>query len=101
MIEEQIKMIKRLKKNNIVSIEEILNIIEAFQVASGQGYATMKTRGILDYLKNHQEIFIDDSFLKAKYKIKDKYELSAFYNKIDPNIELEKDVKFSTYFGQC
>lgn len=99
MIEEQVKMIKRLKKNNIVSFEEILNILEAFQIASAQGYATMKTKGILDYLKNHQEIFIDDTFLKVKYKIKDKYELSAFYNKIDPNINIEKDKIFLNYFG--
>lgn len=98
MIEEQIKMIKNLKAHNILTNQEILNIIEAFQIASAQGYAIMKTKGILDYLKNNGEIYVENTFLKQKQVIKNIYDLSMFYKEIDQNIDLEKDVTFSTYF---
>lgn len=80
MIEEQIKMIKKLKNNNIINITEILEISEAFQVASAQGYAIGKTKGILDYLKNYGEIYVENTFLKQKQIIKNIYDLSMFYS---------------------
>lgn len=49
MIEEQIKMIKKLRENNVIACEEILKIADAFQITSGQSYAIGKTKGILDF----------------------------------------------------
>lgn len=94
MIEEQIKMIKKLKNDNIINITEILEILEAFQVASAQSYAIGKTKGILDYLKNYGEIYIEDTHFKQKQVITNMSDLSIFYKKICQNIDIEKDIFF-------
>lgn len=98
MIEEQIEMIKKLKNNNIINFTEISEILEAFQVASAQGYAIGKTKGILDYLKNYGEIYIEDTPFKQKQVITNIYDLSVFYKKIYQDIDIEKDVNFLAYF---
>lgn len=98
MIEEQIKMIKKLKQSNIITNEEILNIMDAFQIASAQGYAIGKTKGILDYMKNYGEIIIKNDSDNQNFIIMNKYDLSKFYKNIEKNINIEIDVNFASYF---
>jgi len=49
----------------------MLKIADAFQIASGQGLATGKTKGILDFLKNCGEIIVkNDEGIKTVLKTK-------------------------------
>ncbi len=91
-------MIKKLKENNSITYEEILKITNAFQIASGQGYAIGKTKGILDYIKNYGEVIIENNSENKNFIIKNKYDLSRFYENIDKNINIEIDVNFKSYF---
>jgi translation initiation factor 2 beta subunit (eIF-2beta)/eIF-5 len=97
MIEYQIEILKRLKKSNILTYEEILKIADAFQIASGQGYAIGKTKGILDYLEKYGEINVSN-LSNNKLVIQNKYDLSAIFNEIDKYISIETDLNFNQYF---
>lgn len=98
MIEEEIRTIKKLKENNTITYEEILEILEAFQIASAQGYAIGKTKGILNYIKNYGKIIIEDHFDNQKITLMNNHDLSEFYKKIDNSIDIEIDPAFITYF---
>lgn len=99
MIEYQIEILKKLKKENIIAYDEILKITDAFQIASGQGFAIGKTKGMLDFLKNCGEIIIKNDE-EIKTVLKTKYDLAKLYFSIDPYIRIENDIIFNSYFSK-
>jgi len=99
MIEYQIEILKKLKKENIIGYDEILKITDAFQIASGQGLAIGKTKGILDFLKNCGEIIVKNDE-EIKTVLETKYDLANLYFSIDPYIRIENDMIFNSYFSK-
>jgi hypothetical protein len=97
MIEYQIEILKKLKQENIIAYDEILKITDAFQIASGQGLAIGKTKGMLDFLKNCGEIIVKNNE-EIKTVLKTKYDLAQLYLSIDSYIAIEKDLIFNSYF---
>jgi len=98
MIEEQIKIIKKLKQNNIIDYSEILNITDAFQIASAQGYAIGKTKGILDFLKKYGHIHIMSIPKKGELTLKTNDDLYLLFRDIDNDIDIKADSNFESYF---
>ena len=72
----EIEILKQLKQNNTIPVEEIQNIIDAFQIASGQGYAIGNTKGILGFLKNYGEIKIINDVGELKLILQTKFDFS-------------------------
>lgn len=91
MIEEQITMIKRLKKNNTLDYSDILNITNAFQIASAQGYAIGKTKEILDFLKKYGELHIMSIPEKGELTRKTSEDLYLLLRDIDNDIDIKPD----------
>jgi hypothetical protein len=98
MIEEQIKMIKKLKESNIITYNEILKITDAFQIASAQGYAIGKTKGILDFLKKYGELHIISIPEKEELTLKTSEDLYLLFRGIDNDIDIKGDYNFEGYF---
>ena len=94
----EIEVLKQLKQNSTISFEEIKNIIEAYQIASGQGYAIGKTKGILGFLKNYGEIKIINDVGELKLILKTKLDLVSLYKSMDHFIDIKNDVNFGKYF---
>ncbi|KAF2508679.1 hypothetical protein EYY60_16285 [Flavobacterium zhairuonense] len=99
MMEHQIGILKKLRKENIIAYDEMLKIADAFQTASGQGLVIGKTKGMLDFLKNYGEIIVsNDEGIKTV--LKTNHDLAGFYSLIDPCIAIEKDVIFNIFFSK-
>lgn len=97
MVEHQTEVLKRLRQENRITYDEIAKIADAFQIASAQGLAIGKTKGMLDFLLNHGEIIVStDKEIKAK--LKTNYDLAHFYRSIDKEISIENDINFDNYF---
>lgn len=81
----------RLKSEKVISSKELYHIAAAFQIASGQGYAISKTKAILDYIIEGNQLIIDEDtyinsvpdlkifFLKMGIDISDNKELSSYF----------------------
>jgi hypothetical protein len=91
-------MLKELKNKNEVGYNEILNIANAFQIASGQGYAIGKTKGMLDFLKQNGEILIISTTTGEKTIIKTNEDLTSLFRNIDEEININSDPNFKNYF---
>lgn len=98
MIEEQIKMIKRLKENNTLDYNDILYITDAFQIASAQGYAIGKTKGMLDFFKKYGHIHIMYIPKKGELTLKTNDDLYLLFRDIDNDIDIKADPNFESYF---
>lgn len=98
MIYFQDEMIRKLKKDNRISYSEICDITYSFQIASGQGYAIGKTKGILDFLNRYGNIDIVEIPNTEELCIKTNTDLANFNLSLDKDIDLEKDSAFSEYF---
>ncbi|MEL4308121.1 hypothetical protein [Joostella sp. CR20] len=98
MIVEQKRIIKKLKENNSITYEEILGIANAFQIASGQGYAIGKTKGILDFLKKYGDVHIISIPEEGELILKTNNDLYILLRDIDNNIDIKADSSFETYF---
>jgi hypothetical protein len=98
MINYQIEILEGLKTNNIISYDDVLNIIDAFQIASAQGYAVGKTKGILDFIKNYGKIVVTKIPNSDDLEIKTISDLSKLYSSIDKNINIDTDKIFATYY---
>ncbi len=82
-----------------ISYEKILNITDAFQIASGQTFAIDSTKGILDYITNFGNICITGIPNNVDKYIETSYDLSTLYKSIDKSIDISLDTNFSKYFN--
>lgn len=92
----RLEILSKLKKNNIISYNEILDITNAFQIASGQSYAIEKTKGLLDFLNDGKEILITNA--PNDIVLRSKTDLYSLYLSIDKYINIVDDSNFSSYF---
>lgn len=81
----------KLKSERITDTKELTDIAKAFDTASGQGYAISKTKAILDYIIEGNQLIIDEDtyinsvpdlkifFLKMGIDISDNKELSSYF----------------------
>lgn len=91
-------MIKELKENNIITYEDILKITDAFQIASGQGYAIGRTKAILDFLKKYGDVHIMSIPKKGELTLKTNDDLYLLFRDIDNDIDIKADSNFESYF---
>ena len=98
MNDYQRNILKKLRVNNNISYNELLDITNAFQITSAQGYAIGSTKGILDFLKNYGEILITDAPDEKNIRLKKISDLSELYLVIDEFIDIKHDHNFSTYW---
>lgn len=97
LIQEQLT--KELNTTNAISYNEISNILDAFQIASGQGFAIGKTKAILEFLKNGNSLTIENfNNTNENRKITSISELDDIYKNIDVSVNLSIDKDFIEYF---
>jgi len=90
----------QLEALNAISYKEICEIINAFQVASGQGFAIGKTKALLDYLKGGKSLIIENfEDSNNEMTVSTITELANIYKKIDSYIDLPTDKDFKQYFS--
>jgi hypothetical protein len=88
-----------IKNNPIISYKEICDILNAFQIASGQGFAIGKTKALLDYIKEGHSLTIDNFNNSGKQKtISSINELATIYKDIGQFVDLPNDKEFKEYF---
>lgn len=99
-VDFQKEMSKKLDASNIISYKEINDIMIAFQIASGQGFAIGKTKALLDYLKRGNILVIENFEDSNENKIaKSMGDLAMIYKKIDSFIDIANDKDFKEYFS--
>lgn len=91
-------MIKEFKENNSITYEEILKITDAFQIASGQGYAIGRTKTILDFFKKYGDVHIMSIPKKGELTLKTNDDLYLLFRDIDNDIDIKADSNFESYF---
>jgi hypothetical protein len=93
------KMLNKLIENPMIAYQELLNIADAFQIASGQSYAIGNATGLFDYLKDGKPItilnFNHSTQTKILLSVKD---LADTFKSIDQYIDLRNDDDFKKYF---
>ncbi len=95
----QIEQKQKLQNKRTINYQEIIDILGAFQIASGQEFAIGKTTAFLDYLKNGNSINIENfNFSGENKKVFNIEQLVDVYKKIDQYIDLSKDKSFESYF---
>lgn len=93
------KMLNKLIESPLVDYQELLNITDAFQIASGQSYAIGNTKALLDYLKDGKPITILKFNHSTQSKIlKSPKDLAVTFKSIDQYIDLSNDDDFKKYF---
>jgi hypothetical protein len=94
---EQLK--ERLAATNTISYKEICDIMDAFQIASGQGFAIGKTKALLDFLYNGHTLTIENFEHTPTHKlITTTTELATIFIAIDAYVDLLNDKHFKDYF---
>lgn len=94
------KLKEQLEKTATISYQEICEVLYAFQIASGQGFAIGKTKALLDFLKEGKSIVIENfDYSDDDKKISSIIELVNIYKDIDQFIELNTDKDFKQYFS--
>ncbi|WP_047451776.1 hypothetical protein [Alistipes sp. ZOR0009] len=96
----QHKLKKQLEDTSSVSYKEICDILDAFQIASGQSFAIGKTKVLLNYLKSGNSFAIEnfDHTNKSK-EVSSIIELVNIYKDIDQFVDLSIDKEFKEYFS--
>lgn len=95
----QIEQKQQLLDKDTINYQEVLDILDSFQIASGQEFAIGKTKAMLDFLKNGQSIIIENfNFSDKSKKVSDIKELVNIYKEIDQYIDLTTDKDFKQYF---
>ncbi|MGE0569389.1 MAG: hypothetical protein AB7O73_15725 [Bacteroidia bacterium] len=90
---------KKLEVLNVISYEELREIMDAFQIASGQGFAIGKTKALLDYLKTGRVLTVEHfDYSDQKKLVSTVNELANIYMDIDNSINLPTDKDFKEYF---
>lgn len=91
---------EKIEAYSKISYKEICEILDAFQVASGQSFAIGKTRALLEYLKNGNSFVIENYDYSNKNKeVSSIIELVNIYKDIDQFIDLTTDKDFKQYFS--
>lgn len=97
---QQEKMINKLRADSSIDYQEVLDIVDAFQVASGRSYAVGNTKAWLDFLAEGGLITIRNFDRSSSSRIlKSAKDLSDMFKTIDQYVDLSSDVEFSKYFG--
>ncbi|MFN4915292.1 MAG: hypothetical protein ACK5FT_08230 [Sphingomonadales bacterium] len=90
----------QLEVSSTITYREVLEILDAFQIASGQSFAIGKTKALLDFLKQGKSIkieyFDDTGNTKEVSSVK---ELVNIYKDIDQFVDLSNDKDFKEYFA--
>lgn len=95
----QREQLEKLEQSGILSFKELKEILDAFQIASGQGFAIGKTKGILDYLRKGNNLVIENFNNSGTSKtVQTKDELAAIYKNMDEYVDLKNDKDFKEYF---
>lgn len=95
----QQKLSEELNNTGVISFKEICEILDAFQIASGQGFAIGKTKAILGYIKEGNNLIIENFEYSNNQKIIHSLkELVNIYKDIDQFIDLSTDKDFKSYF---
>ena len=95
----QREQLEKLEHSGILSFKELTEILDAFQIASGQGLAIGKTKGILDYLRKGNKLVIENFNNSVEDKtVHTKEELAVIYSTIDKYVDLKNDKDFKAYF---
>jgi hypothetical protein len=98
--EQKKKMLNKLIESPLIEYREILDITDAFQIASGQSYAIGNTKALLDYLKDGKSITILNFNHSTQSKIlKSAKDLADTFKSIDQYIDLCNDHDFQKYFS--
>jgi hypothetical protein len=97
--EFRIKLLDALNESNSIDFKNLLNIADAFQIASGQGYAIGSTKALLDFLKQGNEIKIMNfNGSQSEQLINSPHQLALILRNIDSCIDLRNDIDFKNYF---
>lgn len=90
---------KNIANNPSISYKEICDILNAFQIASGQGFAIGKTKALLDYIKEGHSFTIENfNNSNERRVVKSTKELANIYKSIDQFVDLPNDKEFNEYF---
>ena len=90
---------EKLEANNTISYKEVCEILDAFQIASGQSFAIGKTKAFLEYLSNGNSFTIENfDYSNKKIVVSSIKELVNIYKGIDQIIDLTIDNDFKEYF---
>lgn len=91
---------EKLEANNTISYKEVCEILDAFQIASGQSFAIGKTKALLEYLSKGNSFTIENFEYSNKNKdVSSIKELVNIYKDIDQFIDLTTDKDFKQYFS--
>jgi len=86
-------------RENTIDYTELLKITDAFQIASGQGYAIEKTKTLLDVIKNGYTLVIENfQELGANKIVSSVDELADIFKSIDEYIDLKEEAALKKYF---
>ena len=97
-IRDKLKEQLIIKKS--ISYKEICEILDAFQIASGQGFAIGKTKALLDFLKEGKSFVIENfEYTDKGTEVTSINQLVNIFNDIDKLIDLSKDKDFIEYFS--
>lgn len=89
-------MEERLQKDATIAYSEILDIINAYQVASMNAIGTGEIKGILTFLDKGMKITIHNN--EKQEIIKNKFLFANFLKSIDSAIDLTTSRNFTEYF---
>ena len=91
---------EQLENKASISFKEICEILDAFQIASGQGFAIGKTKALLDFLKNGKSFIIENfNYTNETKEVSSIKQLVNIYKHIDQFIDLSNDKDFKEYFS--
>ena len=94
--EHKIQMEQLLEVNQAVPFKGFRDIADAFQVASGQGYAIGKTLGMLSYIKKGHT-FLIKGFEGSDVQVRTTAELADLFKHLDPYLDLKTEKAFAEY----
>jgi hypothetical protein len=98
--EQKTRMMNKLQASSSIDYQELLDITNAFQIASAQSYATGNTKALLDFLKGGNTITILNFDYSTTTKVlKSIRDLADTLKSIDPYIDLPNDEDFKKYFN--
>lgn len=96
MFEIEKRFREELGNRKTISYEKIREIADAFQVASGQGFAIGHSRAILSFLKDGNALVVEGD--EKNMTLGSPKEFASLLKDLDPYIDLEHDKDFEKYF---
>ena len=91
---------EKLEVNNAISYKELCEILDAFQISSGQSFAIGKTKALLEYLSKGNSFIIENfEYSKKNKNVSSIKELVNIYKEIDQFVDLATDKDFKQYFS--